>query len=147
MLGFVAMTSMVSACSLDSNSNFKPKENSDPLSVLPFYPDAPSFANYLNNLSWNDGKKRTFRDLGNCFSNRDLDYNNDKIEYQYFCTDGYVTVKDPVNGKRLCELRLIYDPGEEDAVVRYQANLELVSGTYEWGKQGRVKKGSEGNCR
>jgi len=35
-------------------------------SALPFKTDKQSFNRYLNQLTWKDGKRREFRDLGGC---------------------------------------------------------------------------------
>ena len=162
-LGVIAVSALVSACSpqvstdvhpkknmnlpAQTNSKYKPKKNTDPTSVLPFYPDAKSFAYYLNNYGeWRDGKKRMFKDLGNCTSERDTGYEvSDRKEFAYSCAYGYVTVSDPIRGKIFCELSEIYDPDEEYAVVRYKADLDIQ--TFEWKRSGSIQFGGTGACK
>ena len=65
-------------------------------SALPFKPDKQSFNRYLNQLTWKDGKRREFRDLGGCQKGGWL--------ADYSCTSGYVKISSPM-GTELCEIR------------------------------------------
>jgi hypothetical protein len=58
-----------------------------------FYPE--SFASYLNQKNWDDGKRRTFSNLRGCeYAGIDRAY----------CQYAYVTIDDPVRGRIFCEL-------------------------------------------
>ena len=66
-------------------------------SEFPFDPNQQSYLYYLNNLEWNDGKKRVFTGIGGC--SHHTDYAN-----AYWCKYGYVKVTDLL-GSKLCELQ------------------------------------------
>ena len=101
--------------------------------AYPFKRNPKSFSEYLNKLTWRDGKRRSFQDLGGCES--------EYYDTIYTCAYGYLKISDPVNGKRLCEL--LPELGE---VVRYNAPIENTS--LKSLREGLASiKGSIGNCR
>ena len=68
--------------------------------ALPFQADPQSFTSYLNQLKWNDGKRRVFANLSSC------EETSPKSQRKgYFCEFGYVTISDPVRGRIFCELQ------------------------------------------
>ena len=68
-----------------------------------FKPTPENFEGFLNSgeVEWEDkGTKMTFRDLNSCESLRG---------FKYECKDGFVTVEDPITGKRTCRVdKVVY---------------------------------------
>lgn len=68
--------------------------------ALPFQADPQSFTSFLNQLKWNDGKRRVFANLSSCRRSGLGSYRDG-----YFCEFGYVTINDPIRGRIFCELQ------------------------------------------
>jgi len=68
--------------------------------ALPFADSPSGFASFLNQLKWDDGKKRIFSNLSGC----ELINFNTSYE-QYKCKFGYVAIKDPIRGSLFCEIQ------------------------------------------
>jgi hypothetical protein len=60
---------------------------------FPFNPDPISFTKYLNSLSWKDGEKHYFQNLGKCL--------NGRVTNSYMCERGYITTTSPM-GTKVC---------------------------------------------
>jgi hypothetical protein len=70
----------------------------------PFRTDPASFASYLNQKNWKDGKRRTFSNLRGC-KYFDLRPNiDDRFLQSMACEYAYVTIDDPIRGRIFCEL-------------------------------------------
>jgi hypothetical protein len=68
--------------------------------ALPFQANPQSFTSYLNQIKWNDGKRRVFANLSSCNRSGLGSYTDG-----YFCNIGYVTINDPIRGRIFCELQ------------------------------------------
>ena len=91
---------------------------------LPFQPTPKGFEAYLNKTSWEDGKKRVFRNLRVCKDWRNVEYMG-FVANAYGCEYGYVEIKDPIYGKRFCELQQMYTPSyfKGEAVSYWEGEL------------------------
>jgi len=94
---------------------------------FPFKRNPESFANYLSRLTWGDGKRRFFQNLGGCSS---------EVQGIYDCRYGYVKINDPVNGSRFCELV----SSTSISVVKYTIHGGSRKGYVDIGRLGDCRK-------
>jgi hypothetical protein len=86
----------------------------------PFRTDPESFASYLNQKNWDDGKRRTFSNLRGC----DFGFQT----YRFVgCEYAYVTIDDPIRGRIFCELM----------PVKFEAVLVRGGWAVWWGDGGK----------
>jgi len=87
-----------------------------PSLALPFKTTPGGFTNYLNSLSWEDGKRRVFSGLSGCNA-------EGWDPPRYGCRNAYVTISDPVRGKIFCEIETVWS----DWSVMYGSDLRVGS--------------------
>lgn len=96
-----------------------------PVQSFPFYESSASFQAYLNTLTWKDGSTVRFSNLNSCFSADEMlqglqaiaalpgqNFKRNKGDLNYYkCTDGFVTVVNPM-GRKVCNLaEVVYVSG------------------------------------